>query len=120
MTDAAKLKGEGEIKIVRRERVRVECWDCGELADQKHTYLLPNARANPQSTAYGRDDISWCSDKHIFTCAACRPRGREPNVDGYRWCSTFGLGDARFDHMFLTWHETDITNVGAPPAANAA
>lgn len=113
MNDIVVLKGEGEFKLVERRRVRHEC-NCGEPADERHSYLLPNARRNPQSSGYGRDDISWCSDHEVFTCAACRPRGHQPDVSGYEWCATFKLGNGRFDHMFLTWVETDVTaKVGA-------
>jgi len=100
------LKGEGEVKIVRRVRTRVECEQCGEPADFRYTYLLPNARSNPASKAYGKDDCSWCSDAETFGCQACYG-DREPLMEGYRWCSTFTAGP-RFAHMFLVWRETVI------------
>ena len=101
------LSGEGDTKLVRRTRVRVECDSCGEPADQRHTYLLPRARANPASSAYGHDDCSWCSDHEEFTCADCRGRwNNAPNVDGYELCSTFKVGE-RFAHLFLRWDEKE-------------
>ena len=110
-----RLPGEGDTKQILRVRERVCCDNCGEPADEKHTYLLPNARRNPKSAGYGKDEISWCSDHEVFSCDACRKlqfRGRPPQ-EGYEWCATFSLFDrdgkpTRFVHMFLRWvdHET--------------
>lgn len=106
MTAPFTLPGEGDRKIVERTRVRVECEQCGEGAVKKHTYLLPNARRNPASSAYGRDDCSWCSDHETFTCGSCA----KPRPDGFEWCSTFSLSpeNTRFAHMFLRWDEREI------------
>lgn len=101
------IPGEGEKKLVERTRVRVECGNCGEPATKRHTFLLPNARRNPSSSAYGRDDCSWCSDHEEFACDGCpRPRGGQ-----YEWCSTFSItpDNMRFAHMFLRWTERDLT-----------
>jgi hypothetical protein len=105
------LPGEGDTEVIERTRVRIECENCGEPADQRHTYLVPNARRNPQSSAYGQDDCSWCSDHEVFSCKKCRDaewRGHEPKVDGYEWCSTFSVGE-RFAHMFLRWSEKKLS-----------
>ena len=101
-----KLPGEGDVKLVERTRVRVGCSQCGEPATQKHTYLLPDARRNSASTAYGRDDCSWCSDHEEFTCEDCG----KPRPEGYEWCSTFSVSPEkpRFAHMFLRWDEREI------------
>ena len=100
------LPGEGETKTVVRTRVRIECGNCGEPAVHRHTYLIPKARSNPQSTAYRHDDCSWCSDHEEFTCAACK----RPEMDAYDWCSTFSIkpGKLQFAHMFLRWAEREI------------
>ena len=106
------LKGEGDIQIIKRERVRIECEFCGEPADERHTYLLPNARRNPGSSAYRHDDCTWCSDHEVFTCADCRKSeflGHAPSAEGFEWCSTFALSD-RFAHMFLHWKEIEIAD----------
>lgn len=110
------LKDEGETKVVIRTLTRVGCENCGEPADQQHTYVLPNARRNPKSSAYGRDDISWCSDHEIFTCEACRAEnnGREPPAAGYEWCSTFKSD--QFAHMFLKWRERPADALTIPQA----
>jgi hypothetical protein len=111
------LVGEGEVKIVRKERVRCECGYCGEPAFYKNTYLNDGehgARRNPASTAFGKDDCTWCSDFDDFLCPECHQRDEKDNVpDGYGWCSTFQAD--RFPHMFLRWQETDVTE-----QANAA
>ena len=94
------LKGEGEIQLIKRTRVRIGCDECGEYAQFRHGFLLNGARNNPASSAYRKDDCSWCSDKNVFTCVACK----RPQIDGYEWCNTFEAGD-RFAHMFLQWLE---------------
>lgn len=101
------LPGEGEKRVTEKTRVRIECGNCGEPATQRHTYLLPRARSNQRSSAYGRDDCSWCSDHDEFTCNIC-PR---PKPDGVEWCSTFEIkpGKLQFAHMFLRWRERDVT-----------
>ena len=105
-TEIFTLPGEGEKKIVERTRVREECEQCGELATKKHTYLLHNARCNPGSSGYGKDDISWCSDHEAFTCDSCR----KPRFEGYECCSTFSVSpeNTRFAHMFLRWAEREL------------
>lgn len=92
------LPGEGEEKTVTSVHVREECGQCGEPAHFKHSYLLDGARSNRASSAYGRDDCSWCSDRDEFTCKECK----KPSLDGYGWCATFPAIE-RFKHMFLRW-----------------
>lgn len=99
------LPGEGETKTVTSRRIRKGCDVCGERADYQVTYLLPNARRNPASSAYGRDDCSWCSDTIRHYCAECCKHGnRWPEVEGYETCSMFPAIE-RFAHMFLEWVE---------------
>jgi hypothetical protein len=95
------LPGEGDVIVVRKERRRHECGNCGEPAHYKHSYLLPYARSNQASSAYGHDDCSWCSDHNEFTCKECK----RPQVVGYSWCATFHAIE-QFAHMFLYWKET--------------
>lgn len=96
------LKGEGETEIVIKMRVRHECHICGEPAQFKHSFLLEGARRNPASSAYGKDDCSWCSDTELFVCKEHEKERTPP--DGYSWCSTFTASD-RFANMFLYWQE---------------
>ena len=81
---------------------RRTCEECGELATRKHTYLLDGARSNLRSSAYGRDDCSWCSDADVFTCEDCKPSAPR----GYESCSRFKYGE-RFEHLFLQWETVD-------------
>lgn len=106
------LKGEGEIKIVKRRAYRIPCARCGEDAVRRHTYLLANARSNPASSAYRKDDCSWCSDHEEFTCLECFADNRHPSVQDYEWCSTFSAND-RFAHMFLKWKEEPAGGIAA-------
>ena len=101
------LPGEGDVETVIRKHVRIGCDECGESAHFKHTYLLPNARGNPVSSAYRHDDCTWCEDEKAYTCKTCK----RPEIDGYGWCSTFPAS-ARFAHMFLKWEKC---NAPAPP-----
>ncbi len=94
------LPGEGKIKTVTSEQVRIGCDECGEPAYYKHSYLLLNARNNLASSGYGKDDISWCSDKETYTCKECK----KPVIDGYNWGATY-TASKRFAHMFLEWKE---------------
>jgi hypothetical protein len=90
------LPGEGETKTM--VMVRKACEECGDPAHYRHTYLLPEHRVNPASSAYRRDDCTWCSDHEVFTCKTCK----RPEVEGYSWCSTFPATE-KLAHMFLRW-----------------
>ncbi len=106
-----KLPNEGEVKIIRKTKVRCCCDECGEYATKKHTFLLDNARSNPASSAYRHDDCSWCSDTEAFACDDCAEKMRRNPPDGYGWCGTFSVTPEKlqFAHMFLKWKEEDIT-----------
>jgi hypothetical protein len=103
------LPGEGDTKTVVKTRLRRECDICGEPASYKHTFLLKRARSNPASSAYERDDCSWCEDAHSFVCEEHKaqraaPTGHAPGE--YDWCATFQVSE-RFAHLFLYWHESE-------------
>lgn len=105
-----KLKGEGDRIVIERVRVRQTCGYCSELATYKNTYLdegYSGARNNPSSSAYRRDDCSWCSDFDDYVCHECHSSDEEDNVpDGHKWCSTFDI--QRHPHMFLKWEEQEL------------
>lgn len=69
---------------------------CGEPATYKCTFLLPNARANPESKGYGGDDISWCSDYEEFACEEHK-NAIWKDHNGYEVCSRYPLD--KFRHM---------------------
>lgn len=94
------LPGEGETKTVTKTRTRKACEFCGKPAHFKHTFLLGNYRHNPASSAYGRDDCSWCEDQCRFVCIAHQKENTPP--PGYESCSTFPATE-RFAHLFLEW-----------------
>ena len=98
------LEGEGDTLTTVSVRRRITCDECGEPAYFKHTYLVPRARTNPISSAYGHDDCTWCADEKRFTCKTCR----RPEVEGFEWCSTFKC--ERFPSMFLEWVEVSSTS----------
>jgi hypothetical protein len=95
------LPGEGDMKTITMKQLRKECGQCGEPAHFKQSYLVAgNPRGNRASSAYGRDDCSWCSDHEEYLCRTCKA----PSVDGYEQCSKFPAIN-RFKHMFLYWYE---------------
>ncbi len=103
----------GDIRTTVEELVRRECSACGEPATCQVGYILANARTNPASKGYGRDDISWCSDDETWSCEACKWRAEHEAPDGYEWCSTFP-GD-KFPHMVTHWEKVSEEIVSAVP-----
>lgn len=99
-----KLPEEGNVKIVKRTMACRSCDNCRDPAYYKHTFLLPNARNNPASKAYGKDDCSWCSDEEQFACKKIECQNQMRRLEGYSWCATFPA-ITRFAHMFLYWVE---------------
>jgi hypothetical protein len=93
----------GEERIKKEICVERECYECGEPAQWKHTYLLEGSRRNPASRAYGRDDCSWSEDDCKFACDEHKELVRKDYPNGMSWCSTF---DRKvFEHLFLYWKE---------------
>ena len=94
----------GDLEICAYRWQWQECEECGEPAVYKATFLLPNCRTNPASSAYRRNDCTHCSDGHIFVCEehehSCSMAGLEP-------CSWFPL--SRFPHM--GWFKTEDKGV---------
>ena len=95
------LPREGATETVVKTLTRHECEVCGKPAHYKHTFLLDGARRNPASSAYGKDDCTWCEDASRFVCAAHKSERQAP--EGYSWCSTFPASK-RFANMFLYWY----------------
>lgn len=95
---------EGDVVIVKRVCVSEKCEECGERATKKITFLYENARRNPASSAYGKDDCSWCEDEKSFACEVHDEKIRRNPPRDMVWCSTFSRD--RFEHMFLRWKET--------------
>ena len=91
------------IKQVLKRRL---CEKCSEPATHKLTFLLPNARCNSASSAYGRDDCSWCSDKVAFVCDEHEKDRHEIAKElGMVWCAAFPY--KRFNRMFVYWEEVN-------------
>ena len=99
----ALLNGEGDVKTVTSTRRRRECEVCGEPATKRIEYLMENYRRNPTSSAYGRDDCTYCSDATQYSCDEhCREVERP--ACGYTWAGTRTLS-ANNHQYFLYWHE---------------
>jgi hypothetical protein len=72
-----------------QEWTRAECELCPDEATQVVTYLLKNARTNPASSGYLRDDLSYCADAKSFACESHTDLVRKSPPTGMEWCSTF-------------------------------
>lgn len=94
----------GDTKTEKYVRCWHECQLCKLPARYSIAFILPNARSNPASTAYGRDDISWCSDDELF---ACKEHLRDVETISeimnkpMKWCATFTLKS--YKHMGFYW-----------------
>lgn len=101
-TEDIVLPGEGETRIRHEVRRRIYCAveTCARVAVHRHTFLLPNARTNAASRAYGRDDCLRSYDAEQFACAlhsrALQTKG------GYEHCATVHA-TAPSAHLFLRW-----------------
>lgn len=84
------------------------CDECGEAATREINFLLEGVRGNPKSSAYGKDDCSWCSDKKAFSCEAHQDEVTKANCEGYVLAGTFERGE-RFEHLFLYWGKVRTT-----------
>ena len=100
----------GEVTLIKKVCVSRECEECGETATKKHTFLYENARRNPASSAYGKDDCSWCSDAEVFSCDKDSELLRRNKPDDMEWCSTFTRNE-RFEHLFLYWKEEKLNEM---------
>ena len=75
-----------------------ECQECGMPASFRIAYLVAgNCRGNPASSAYGRDDCSWCSDAEVYACKKHYRILEHTPPNGMSLCSTFPL--KIFKHM---------------------
>ena len=98
---------EGDVRTLKQVCKRRTCEKCGEEATHELTFLLPNARTNPVSKAYGRDDCTHSSDRDMFVCGKhSKDRydiARELNMS---WAGdydgTYDNGN-RWKHLFLYW-----------------
>ena len=102
---------EGDKREIVQEYRRKECEQCGEPATHNLTFLLPNARRNPASSGYGKDDISWCSDKSMLVCDECvKSRYKIANELRMEWCADYPKNDS-FEHMFYAWETVETKDI---------
>jgi len=94
---------EGEERTIKQVCKRRKCEYCDKLATVQLTFLLPNCRSNPASSAYGKDDCSWCSDAEVFVCDKHeKDKYGIAEDNGKEWCAEYPYGE-RFKHLFLYW-----------------
>jgi hypothetical protein len=74
-----------------------ECEICGMPAQHRLTFLMPNCRTNPASSAYRHDDCSWCSDYETYACHKHERELTWSNPNGMSWCASYPL--AKYKHM---------------------
>ena len=102
------LKGEGDVQYIKRTRCRKECEVCGEAADYKRGFSLHNARNNPASSGYGKDDISWFTDGEAFLCETHKMAFLAPT--GYENAGLWTL--SYYPHMGLYWRDEVVKAEG--------
>jgi len=97
----------GEVRIKVERYQRRECDDCREPAEYRFTFLLERFRSNPASSAYGRDDCSYCSDLAVFKCEECMDGQKWlPDPDGYTASSRAKFADMKGrQRIFMEWAE---------------
>ena len=92
----------GDIVTVKYKVKERCCDECGEPAEYKHTFLFHGSRSNPNSSAYGRDDCSYCEDDCDWACEKHKELVRKSSyyvADNMSWCSTFPRKN--FKHLFI-------------------
>ena len=98
---------EGETKLIKKICISKKCENCGERATKQITFLIEgNARKNPASSAYGKDDCRWRSDAKGFSCEGCVETMKNNPPRNMSWCATFSR--EKFEHMFLEWKEEEV------------
>lgn len=98
----------GDIKTTVEQLVEHECLVCEKPAEYQLTFLLPNARTNPDSAAYGKDDASWCSDHSEYACEDHKQvvRSNTESTRKMEWCSTFPR--VGYPHLFTQWKHVSV------------
>lgn len=110
MTDAKNVERAGHTPEIGDRRTIVEellwreCDQCGEPAKYQQTYLLKGTRSNPNSSAYGRDDCSHCSDSEIFVCEEHKDWAWHNPPDGYVDCARISLNE-HYKHLGQYWEK---------------
>lgn len=92
----------GERRTTTEEYRRRECYNCGEPATIRHGFLFHDYRRNPASTAFGRNDCSYCTDAERYACGACDRTVRCP-PRGMEWASSTLHKPTLNDHLFHEW-----------------
>ena len=96
----------GNVRITKEIVKWRECEVCGLPAVWRVTYLVAgNCRANPASSAYRKDDCSWCWDYETFACRRHKEELIRNPPNGYTWCTAFPL--AKFKHMGFYWKRVE-------------
>ena len=113
MSELQRKPQAGDKRITVAEYRRRSCHYCGEDATRRVTYLLDRARINRQSSAYGKDDCSWCSDGERHVCEACVGKAEHDAPEGMGYCATFDGRGERFSHMVHEWVQIDQAVVPA-------
>ncbi len=97
----------GDTQLIKRVLCWHECELCERPAKYQITYLLSGARSDPRSSAYGRDDCSYCSDARAYACEAHKDEVRRNPPEGHRWCAMFPLKSRL--HIGFYWKTVGTT-----------
>jgi hypothetical protein len=87
----------GEIETIKYRWNWHECQVCGMPASWEVNYLAKDGRRNPASSAYGKDDCSWCKDATGYACRKHQTEVERDYPEGMSWASSFSLKS--FKHL---------------------
>jgi len=121
-----KTKHAPKVEVRIQKKVKRCCEWCDAKATKKLCFLTPNYRNNPASSAYGRDDCSWCSDYEAYTCdkVECISEAKDHKPEGFIDAAVFHITSERFKHMAYAWEEISkpetLVYAAAPDLLKAA
>ena len=85
----------GEVEIRKYKWLWRDCELCDRPASWRVTFLddgYAGCRRNPSSSAYGKDDCSWCSDYEVYACKThMREVERLNPLPNHNHCASFPL-----------------------------
>jgi hypothetical protein len=67
------------------------CEQCDLPATHQLTFLLKGTRSNPASSAYRKNDCTYCSDMERYACRKCYRRMMNQPPPGHVFCAAFPL-----------------------------
>ena len=102
MSDGKHTPKIGDTRVYVETLEGRECQECGERADYRISFLLEGFRSDPASSAYGKDDCTWCSDLDFYACEAHKSQAAGEAPIGFdRGASIWSI--KKFPHFGVEW-----------------